>query len=173
MLNAAIVGLGWWGKKLTEAIQGSELICFTCGVTLEPELAADFCRQHGLKLSTSLDDLLVDPTIQAVVLATPHTTHRSLVEKAAAAGKHVFCEKPFALNKADAQAAIAACRRADLRSVWGRISVSCPRSRRCTSSLHRARSAPSCMRRATTATIGWPPRAATIGARRSRRAGPA
>ncbi|HZP78791.1 MAG TPA: Gfo/Idh/MocA family oxidoreductase [Pseudolabrys sp.] len=114
MLNAAIVGLGWWGKKLTEAIQGSELICFTCGVTLEPELAADFCRQHGLKLSTSLDDVLVDPTIQAVVLATPHTTHRSLVEKAAAAGKHVFCEKPFALNKADAQAAIAACRRADV-----------------------------------------------------------
>jgi predicted dehydrogenase len=47
-----------------------------------------------------------------VVLATPHTRHRLQVEAAAARGKHVFCEKPFALNKADAAAALAACRRA-------------------------------------------------------------
>ena len=47
-----------------------------------------------------------------MVLATPHTRHRAQVEAAAAAGKHVFCEKPFALNVADAKAAIAACRKA-------------------------------------------------------------
>jgi predicted dehydrogenase len=56
--------------------------------------------------------VLADKSIDAVVLATPHTRHRAQVEAAAAAGKHVFCEKPFALNIADAQAAIAACRRA-------------------------------------------------------------
>jgi predicted dehydrogenase len=45
-------------------------------------------------------------------LATPHTRHRAQVEAAAAAGKHVFCEKPFALTVEDAKAAIAACRKA-------------------------------------------------------------
>ncbi len=114
MLNAAIVGLGWWGKKLAEAVKGSPLIRFTHGVTLEPELAADFCKANGLTLTTSVDEVLADPGIQAVVLATPHTTHRKLVEKAAAARKHVFCEKPFALSKADAQAAVATCRSANV-----------------------------------------------------------
>jgi predicted dehydrogenase len=112
MLNAAIVGLGWWGKKLTEAVKGSPLIRFTHGVTLEPELAAEFCTANGLTLTASVDAVLTDPSIQAVILATPHTTHRKLVEKVAAARKHVFCEKPFALSKADAQAAVAACRSA-------------------------------------------------------------
>ena len=56
--------------------------------------------------------MLADKSIDAVVLATPHTRHRAQVEAAAAAGKHVFCEKPFALNVADAKAAIAACRKA-------------------------------------------------------------
>lgn len=112
MLNAAIVGLGWWGKKLTEAIQGSPLIRFTRGVSFEPDLVRDFCAQHGLQLGTSFEEVLADPAIAAVVLATPHTTHRKLVEQAAAARKHVFCEKPFALSKADAAAAIAACRKA-------------------------------------------------------------
>ena len=56
--------------------------------------------------------MLADKSIDAVVLATPHTRHRAQVEAAAAAGKHVFCEKPFALTVEDAKAAIAACRKA-------------------------------------------------------------
>jgi predicted dehydrogenase len=113
MLNAAIIGLGWWGKELVRSVQGtSPLIRFSRGVTLEPELAADFASEMKLTLGTSYDDVLADPAIDAVVLATPHTRHRAQVEAAAARGKHVFCEKPFALNSADATAAIAACRRA-------------------------------------------------------------
>jgi predicted dehydrogenase len=113
MLNAAIIGLGWWGKELVRSVQGtSSLIRFSRGVTLEPELATEFASEMNLALGTSYDDVLTDPAIDAVVLATPHTRHRAQVEAAAARGKHVFCEKPFALNVADAQAAIAACRRA-------------------------------------------------------------
>jgi predicted dehydrogenase len=112
MLNAAIIGLGWWGKRLVEAAEGSNLIRFSRGVTLEPELIGEFAAEKRLIIGTSYEDVLADPTIDAVVLATPHTRHCAMVEAAAAAGKHVCCEKPFALAKADAQAAVAACRRA-------------------------------------------------------------
>jgi predicted dehydrogenase len=112
MLNAAIIGLGWWGKKLVQSAEGSQLIRFVRGVTLEPELIREFAAEKRLVIGASYEEALADPTIDAVVLATPHTRHRAMVEAAAAAGKHVCCEKPFALAKADAQAAVAACRRA-------------------------------------------------------------
>src|ERR1043165_1614647 len=112
MLHAAMVGLGWWGKELVRAARHSKLIRFTRGVTLEPETVEDFAREMKLAIGTSYEDVLADTSIDAVVLATPHTRHRQQVEAAAAAGKHVFCEKPFALTAADARASIAACRKA-------------------------------------------------------------
>jgi predicted dehydrogenase len=56
--------------------------------------------------------VLADRAIQAVVLATPHSKHRAQVEAAARAGKHIYCEKPFALAKADAAAMLEAVKRA-------------------------------------------------------------
>src|SRR6187431_3095426 len=112
MLNVAMIGLGWWGKELVRSAQDRALMRFTRGVTLEPDTVRDFAREMNIGIGTSYDDVLADKSIDAVVLATPHTRHRAQVEAAAAAGKHVFCEKPFALTVADAQAAIAACRRA-------------------------------------------------------------
>jgi predicted dehydrogenase len=113
MLNAAIIGLGWWGKELVRSVQDrSEFIRFSRAVTLQPGPAQEFAAETGLVLGTSYEDVLADPKIDAVVLATPHTLHRRQVDAAAARGKHVFCEKPFALSLADARAALAACREA-------------------------------------------------------------
>jgi predicted dehydrogenase len=113
MLNAAVIGLGWWGKELVRSVQdSSKFIRFSRAATLEPERAEEFAAKAGLALGRSYYDVLADPKIDAVVLATPHTQHRRQVEAAAAAGKHVFCEKPFALSLADARAALAACRKA-------------------------------------------------------------
>jgi predicted dehydrogenase len=115
MLNAAIIGLGWWGKKLVEAARDvGAPIRFARGVTLEPDSVRDFAAEHKLAIGSSFEDVLADPTIQAVVLATPHTKHRAQVEAAAAANKHIYCEKPFALSKTDAQAALDACKRAGI-----------------------------------------------------------
>ena len=113
MLNTAIVGLGWWGKTLVKAARdfGAPLR-FVHGVTLEPDTVRDFAAEHQIALATSLDEVLADRSIQAVVLATPHTRHREQVEALAAAGKHIYCEKPFALSKADAQAMLDAVERA-------------------------------------------------------------
>jgi predicted dehydrogenase len=115
MLNTAIVGLGWWGKTLVKAARdfGAPLR-FRRGITLEPESVRDFAAENQIQLGTSFEDVLADRSIEAVVLATPHTKHRAQVEAIAAAGKHIYCEKPFALTKADAQAALDACRRAGI-----------------------------------------------------------
>src|SRR5678815_4372101 len=98
MLNVAMIGLGWWGKELVRSAQNSELMRFTRGVTLEPDTVRDFAKEMNIAIGTSYEDVLADTSIDAVVLATPHTRHRAQVEAAAAAGKHVFCEKPFALS---------------------------------------------------------------------------
>ncbi len=113
MINAAIVGLGWWGKNIVNAIQHkSERLRFIRGVSKEPETVRDFARGHGLELSTEMDDVLADPRVQAVVLATPHSLHADQIVAAAQAGKPVFCEKPLTLKKADTVRATAACRAA-------------------------------------------------------------
>jgi predicted dehydrogenase len=113
MINAAIVGLGWWGKNIVNAVQDkSERLRFIRGVSKEPDSVRDFAVRHGFELSTELDDVLRDPRVQAVVLATPHSLHPGQVVAAAAAGKPVFCEKPLALKKPDAVRAVAACRQA-------------------------------------------------------------
>jgi predicted dehydrogenase len=113
MIKAAIAGLGWWGRTLVESGEGSDVISFTAGATrtVSPEVEA-FARDRGLRLAPSFEALLADPAIDAVVLATPHSMHASQVIAAAAAGKHVFCEKPFTLTKHDAEAAVAAVRKA-------------------------------------------------------------
>src|SRR5215470_18148180 len=113
MINAAIVGLGWWGKTLVESAANSDAIRFVAGATrtVTPEVEA-FAKKHGFRLLANYDAVLADRDIDAVVLATPHSMHSSQVAAAAAAKKHVFCEKPFALTKADAEAAVAATQKA-------------------------------------------------------------
>jgi predicted dehydrogenase len=114
MLNAAMIGLGWWGKELVRAARKSQLMRFTQGITLEPDTVRDFAAEMKISIGTCYENVLADKSIDCVVLATPHTQHRAMVEAAAAAGKHVFCEKPFALTVEDAKAAIAACRKANV-----------------------------------------------------------
>ena len=48
MLNAAIVGLGWWGKELVKAVEGSAYLRSTRGVTLEPQCVCDFATEHSI-----------------------------------------------------------------------------------------------------------------------------
>jgi predicted dehydrogenase len=113
MLNTAIIGLGWWGKTLVKAANDfGAPIKFVRGVSLEPDSVRDFAKDNEFTLGTSLDEVLADRQVQAVILATPHSKHRAQVEAAAAAGKHIYCEKPFALAKADAEAMLAAVKRA-------------------------------------------------------------
>ncbi|PYJ78541.1 MAG: gfo/Idh/MocA family oxidoreductase [Verrucomicrobia bacterium] len=78
---------------------------------MSPEVKA-FADTYKLRLAESFDALLKDSNVQAVVLCTPHSMHTRQVVAAAQAGKHVFCEKPFALTKSDAERAVEASRKA-------------------------------------------------------------
>jgi predicted dehydrogenase len=114
MIDAAIVGLGWWGKTLVESVQGrSDAIRFVAGATRTvSDEATTFSSEQGLELADSFEALLSDPAVDAIVLATPHSLHGPQVVAAAGAGKHVFCEKPFTLSKREAEEAVEAADRA-------------------------------------------------------------
>lgn len=110
MIRAAIVGLGRWGRNLVTSVQGkSDKIRFVAATSGTPEKARDFAAQHDLTIYPDYTHLLADRTVDAVVLATPHTRHAEQIIAAAQAGKHVFTEKPFTLTHASADEAVRAC----------------------------------------------------------------
>ena len=111
MVRAAVAGLGWWGKHIVRRMAPSEVVRITTAIETNPAHAS-FAAEHGLAFEGDLGAVLDDPAIDAVILATPHSLHTQQVLAAAAAGKHVFCEKPLALTRADAEASVAACAKA-------------------------------------------------------------
>jgi len=110
MLNAAIVGLGTWGQRLAHSVHGkSQSIVLKAAVTRTLGKAADFAKSTAIPLTDDYDAVLNDPSIDAVILATPHSQHVEQVVRAARAGKHVFVEKPLALTVAGVHEAFDAC----------------------------------------------------------------
>ena len=110
MIRAAIVGLGTWGQHLVASVHGSsDAIRFVAGTTRTAGKAAEFWATHGIRLLPSYEKVLGDAQVEAVVLATPHSTHAEQILAAAEAGKHVFVEKPLGLSQAESARAVAAC----------------------------------------------------------------
>jgi predicted dehydrogenase len=110
MIQAAIVGLGRWGRNLVEASLGHDRLKIVRAVEPDLEGARSYCAAHHLDLTGDLDAVLADSVIDAVLLATPHSLHPAQVIACAAARKQMFCEKPLALRRADAARMFAACR---------------------------------------------------------------
>lgn len=111
MLNAAIVGLGWWGRHIVNCLRDSSNLRVV--LAIDPNSATRaFAELHNLDYATELSDALCRPGIDAVILTTPHSLHTMQILACAAAGKHVFCEKPLALTRADALLSVHACEQA-------------------------------------------------------------
>ena len=116
MLDAAIIGLGRWGQNYVNSVQGaSTRLRFTRAIVRNPDKSRVFADLHGLRLSTDYTELLADPAIKMIVLATPNSQHPAQVIAAAQASKAVLCEKPLALKRADAERAVSACEGAGVR----------------------------------------------------------
>ncbi|KAF1020651.1 MAG: Myo-inositol 2-dehydrogenase [Paracidovorax wautersii] len=69
-----------------------------------PDAARSLAAAHGAQVAPDIEAVFADPEVEAVVIASPTTTHSDLITRAAAARKHVFCEKPVDLSVARAQA---------------------------------------------------------------------
>jgi predicted dehydrogenase len=112
-LGVAVVGLGWWGRLIVPLLKGSAKLRVVCGVDVRP------VELEGIPTLSSFDEALKDPQVQGVVLCTPHTQHADQIVAAANAGKHVFCEKPLSLNRADVLRAVTACSRNEVALAVG------------------------------------------------------
>ncbi len=102
-LGVAVVGLGWWGRTIVPLLKDNAKLKVACGVDLQP------VALEGIRVIRSFEEALRDPAVQAVVLCTPHTQHTEQIIAAASARKHVFCEKPLSLSRADVLRAVKAC----------------------------------------------------------------
>ena len=111
-VRAAIIGLGRWGQRLVNSIERSGKIRIVAGVTRRVERAQGFAFAKGFPLGSDYAAVLADPAIDAVILATPHSLHADQVVAAAAAGKQIFCDKPFTLDKPSAERAVGAAKAA-------------------------------------------------------------
>ena len=110
MLRTAFVGTGWWGSELAK---GASAIPDRVRIAGFYSLDAAPCRklgeQYGGIVFPTFDSILKDVDVDAVALATPHSQHATQVIASAQAGKHVFVEKPLALDVSSARKAANAC----------------------------------------------------------------
>lgn len=115
-VRVGVAGLGRLGRthlaNVAERVPTLELAHVADAV--EP-VAREAGARCGVPWTTSFPEMLADPALEAVVIATPTPLHAEMVEQAAAAGKHIFCEKPVALTVADGLRAVAAARAAGVR----------------------------------------------------------
>lgn len=108
LLGVVVVGLGWWGRTIVPLLRGSTKLRVVKGVDPAPAGAA-FAASQGLAYETSFERALQDPAVHGVVLCTPHTQHTAQIIAAAQARKHVFCEKPLSMSRAEVLRAVQAC----------------------------------------------------------------
>ena len=110
MLRTAFIGTGWWGNELAKgaaSIPGK--IAIAGFFSLEEAACRKLAEQYGGSVFSSFEEICHAPSVEAVVLATPHSQHASQAVAAANVGKHVFVEKPLALDLESARRAARAC----------------------------------------------------------------
>ena len=121
-VTIGVVGLGYWGPNLARnfaALPGARVTWLCDGRTEVLERQAVLHPQA--RRTSDLDDLLNDPALDAIVLATPVPSHAALAEQVLEAGKHCFVEKPLAQSVADAERVAAAAERSGKTLMVGHL----------------------------------------------------
>ena len=98
MLNFCLVGAGFIGPVHAANIAARGDAALAWVVDLSEATGRPLATRHGARFTTQLDDALADPSLGAVLICTPPRTHAAIIERAARAGKAVFCEKPVDLD---------------------------------------------------------------------------
>lgn len=112
VVNVAVVGTGYWGPNLIRnfaSLPGCQLAA-VCD--LNPSRLRLIAEQYDVHTTTDLEQVLADPIVEAVAIATPAETHRQVAEACLLAGKHVYVEKPLATKGSDAESLVRLAREA-------------------------------------------------------------
>jgi predicted dehydrogenase len=111
-LRVACLGLGWWSDVLADAVKRSpELELVACYTRSEDKRRA-FAAKYDCRAAASYDEILKDRSIAAIINTTPNNVHLETTRQAAAAGKHVFLDKPIANTVTEAHEIAEICKRA-------------------------------------------------------------
>jgi predicted dehydrogenase len=130
-LHCGLIGAGVMGRSLAETAR-DHVDEMQITAVYDPHAPTRDSLSHGFHADpvSSLEQLLADSEIEAVLVASPNHLHCEQTLAAAAAEKHVFCEKPMALSTADCDTMIAACRKAGVRLMVGQSTRLSPLVRR-------------------------------------------
>ncbi len=111
-VRLGVVGLGWFGGVLTESARSAGVADVVACFARSDDTRAAFAEKHGCRAVGDLDEMLADPGVDGVLIATPHSTHADIAVRTVEAGKHVFVEKPLALTVGDTKRVAEAASRA-------------------------------------------------------------
>jgi predicted dehydrogenase len=116
VVRVGVIGYGYWGPNIVRNLHGLDAceVVAVCDKNVKA-LARAQKTYPGVQMTTDFDDILKSPDIDAVAVITPVWTHYDLAKKALDNGKHVFVEKPFTSDSAQAQELIALAARRNLR----------------------------------------------------------
>ncbi len=111
-INVACLGMGWWSDVLADAIVRSGKLKITSCYTRSEDKRAAFAKKYNCTAASSYEAILADKSIAAIINTTPNNVHLETTRQAAAAGKHVFLDKPIANTLAEGRAITEACKQA-------------------------------------------------------------
>lgn len=98
-VGVALIGVGYWGPNLLRNLAGSADVNLVAVVDLDESRREFVARQHSsVKVTADIADVVADPAVEAVVVATPADTHADLAVRLLTAGKHILVEKPLATS---------------------------------------------------------------------------
>src|SRR5579864_1868912 len=127
-LGAAMVGYGYWGPNIVRNLMESPDFDLVGLCELDDARIREFRRRcPDVRAGRDLDLMLNDPGVDAVVVATPPSTHFAIAERALAAGKHVLVEKPLAMRAVEAEDLMALAKHQGLVLMPGHTFVYSPR----------------------------------------------
>ncbi len=118
-LGVGVVGLGRWAHQVAAVIERLPCLELSGAWSRSRERREEFRKAFGCESPESLEELLAREDIQGIIITAPDSTHKTLAEAVAEAGKHVFVEKPIATSLSDARAMIAAASRAGVLLMVG------------------------------------------------------
>ena len=118
-LRVACIGMGWWSDVLADAIKRTKKIEIVACHTRSEDKRNAFAKKYGCKPIASYDDVLADRSVEAIINTTPNDVHLPTTKAAAAAGKHVFLDKPIANNVTEGRAITEVCRNAGVVLAMG------------------------------------------------------